>query len=86
MTSKYPLESCGCPLPFWYRTLSQRSEGTAPYLNLLTVAHNQDRMDVVAGFSLFGGHAVGSSLATHYGAFKCYAPTRNLVMTIESPL
>jgi hypothetical protein len=35
------LESCGCPLPFWYSTLYKISEGTAPDLNLLTAACSQ---------------------------------------------
>jgi hypothetical protein len=63
---------------FLVLTLSQISEGTTPDLNLLTAAHNQDRIDVVIGFFLFGGDAVGLSVAICYGAFKSYAPTCNL--------
>jgi hypothetical protein len=51
--SKYPLERRGCPLPFWYSTLSQILEGTAPDLSLLTAAHSQVRIDVVIGFFMF---------------------------------
>jgi hypothetical protein len=77
--SKYPLESCGCPLPFWYLTLHQISEGTEPDLNLLTAAHSQGRIDVVIRFFLFGGDVVGLSIAIRYGSSKSYAPTHNLV-------
>jgi hypothetical protein len=84
LASKYPLESCGCPLPFWYSTLSQISEGTTPDLNLLTAARSQGRIDVIIGFSLFGGDAVGMGIAIRYGASKSYTPTHNLVTTIES--
>jgi hypothetical protein len=35
---------------------------------------------------LLGCDVVGLSVATHYGPFKCYAPTRNLITTIESSL
>jgi hypothetical protein len=37
-------------------------------------------------FFLFGGDAAGLSVAIHYGASKSYAPTHNLISTIESPL
>jgi hypothetical protein len=77
-SSKYPLEICGCTLPFWYSTLHQISEGTAPDLNLLTAARSQGRIDVVIKFFLFGGDAVGLSVAICYGASKSYAPTCNL--------
>jgi hypothetical protein len=43
-------------------------------------------MDVVIRFSLFGGDAIGSSVVTHYGVSKCYAPSSNLVTIIESSL
>jgi hypothetical protein len=33
---------------------------------------------------LFGGDAAGLSIATSYGAFKSYSPTRNLITTFES--
>jgi hypothetical protein len=33
---------------------------------------------------LFGSDVVGLNVATRYGASKCYAPTRNLITTIES--
>jgi hypothetical protein len=33
---------------------------------------------------LFGGDAVRLSIATHYGAYKSYSPTCNLITTIES--
>jgi hypothetical protein len=33
---------------------------------------------------LFWGDVVGLSVATHYGASKCYAPTHNLVTIIKS--
>jgi hypothetical protein len=41
-----------------------------------------------AGLSvfLFRGDAAGLSVAIHYGASKHYAPTHNLITTIESPL
>jgi hypothetical protein len=39
-------------LYFWYSTLSQISEGTAPDLNLLTFAHCQGQIDVVIRFFL----------------------------------
>jgi hypothetical protein len=84
--SKYPLESCGCPLTFWYSTPSQASDRIAPDFNLLTVARGQGRGDVVTGLSLFRGDAVGLSVVTHYIVFKHCAPTRNLVTTIESYL
>jgi hypothetical protein len=77
-SSKYPLEICGCTLPFWYSTLHQISEGTAPDLNLLTAARSQGRIDVVIKFFLFGGDVVGLSVAICYGASKSYAPTCNL--------
>jgi hypothetical protein len=35
---------------------------------------------------LFGGDVVGLSVATCYGASKCYELTHNLIITIESPL
>jgi hypothetical protein len=44
--SKYQLESCGCPLPFWYSTLSQISDRTTSDLNLLAAAHSQGRFNV----------------------------------------
>jgi hypothetical protein len=84
--SKYPLESCGSPLPFWYLTLSQISDQTAPDFNLLTTSHSQDQINVVIRFLLFGGDAVGLSIAICYGASKHYAPTCNLLATIESSL
>jgi hypothetical protein len=58
--------------------LSQISEGTTPDLNLLTVARSQGRIDVVIGFSLFGGDVVGLSVVIHYETSKIYAPTHNL--------
>jgi hypothetical protein len=61
-------------------------EGTTPDFNFLTAACGQDQMDLVIGFFLFGGDAIGLSVATRYRAFKFYAPTCNLVTTIESPL
>jgi hypothetical protein len=82
--SKYPLESCGCPLPFWYSALSQISEGTAPDLDFLTPACSQDRIHIVIRFFWFGGDPVGLSVTTRYGASTSYAPTCNLVTTIES--
>jgi hypothetical protein len=82
-TSKYPLESCGCRLPFWYLTLSQISDRTAPDFNLLTVTRSQDRIDIVIWSFLFGGGVAGLSIAIRYGASKSDAPTRNLVTTIE---
>jgi hypothetical protein len=83
-SSKYPLERCGYTLPFWYLTPSQISDQTAPDFNLLTDARSQDLIDLVIGFFLFGGDAVGLSIATRYGASKSYAPTHNLVTTLES--
>jgi hypothetical protein len=71
---------------FYYSTHSQISEGTSPDLNLLTAAHSQGGIDVVIGFFLFGGDAIGLSVVIRYGASKCYAPTRNLIGTIKSPL
>jgi hypothetical protein len=76
--SKYPLESCGCPLPFWYSTLSQISNRTAPDFNLLIAARSQGRIDVVIRFFLFGGNAARLSVAICYRAPKSYAPTHNL--------
>jgi hypothetical protein len=35
---------------------------------------------------LFGGDVAGLSIAICYGASKCYEPTHNLVITIESHL
>jgi hypothetical protein len=84
--SKYLLESSESPLPFWYATLSQISDRTAPNFNFLTPARSQGRIDVVIGFSQFGGYVVGLSVTTHYGASKCYAPTHNLIIIIESSL
>jgi hypothetical protein len=63
--------------------LPVRPEGTTPDLKLLTTAHSQDRIDVVVEFFLFRGDVVGLSIATRYGVFKCYAPTRNLITIIE---
>jgi hypothetical protein len=82
--SKYPLESCRCPLPFWYSTPSQISYWAAPDFNLLTAARSQDRIDVVIWTSLFGGDVVGLSVAIRYRASKSDAPIHNLVTTIES--
>jgi hypothetical protein len=82
--SKYPLERCGCPLPFWYSTLSHISDQTAPYFNLLTTARSQDQIDIVIWSSLFGGDVAGLSVAIHYIASKSDAPSRNLVTTFES--
>jgi hypothetical protein len=82
--SKYPLESCGSSLPFWYLTLSQISDQTAPDFNLLTAARSQDRINVVIWSSLFGGNVVGLSVTICYRVSKSDAPTRNLVTTIES--
>jgi hypothetical protein len=82
--SKYPLESGGCPLPFWYSILYQISEKIASDFNLLTVARSQDRIIVVIRFFLFGGDAAGLSVAICYGDSKCYEPTHNLVTIIES--
>jgi hypothetical protein len=76
--SKYPLEIWGCPLSFWYSTLSQISDQTAPDFNLLTAARSQDRIDVVIWSSLFGGDVARLSVAIRYGVSKSYAPTRNL--------
>jgi hypothetical protein len=76
--SKYPLERRGCPLAFWYSTLSQILEGTAPDLNLPTAARSQVRIDVVIGFFMFGGNAAGLSVAIHSRASRIYAPTCNL--------
>jgi hypothetical protein len=84
--SKYPLESCAFPLPFWYLTLSQISDGTSLDFNLLIVARSQGRMDIVIGIFLFGGDVVGLSVTICYGTSKSFAPTHNLVTTIESPL
>jgi hypothetical protein len=77
--SKYPLESCGCHLPFWYSTLSYISDWTTPDFNLLTAARSQDRSDIVIGFFfLLAGDADGLSIAICDGASKSYAPTHNL--------
>jgi hypothetical protein len=65
-------------------TLSHILEGTTSDFNLLTVARSQSRMDVVIIFFLFGDDVVGLSVATRYGASKQYAPTHNLITTIES--
>jgi hypothetical protein len=46
--TKYPLEICGCPLHFWYSTLSQISDRTTPDLNLLAAAPSQGRFNVDA--------------------------------------
>jgi hypothetical protein len=85
-SSKYPLEICGCTLPFWYSTLHQISEGTAPDLNLLTAARSQGRIDVVIKFFLFGGDAVGLSVAICYGVPKAMHLLVILQPTIESSL
>jgi hypothetical protein len=50
------------------------------------VAHSQDEGDVVIRFFLFRGDIIGLIIATRYGVFKPYAPTRNLITTIESSL
>jgi hypothetical protein len=76
--SKYLLERCGCSIPFWYLTLSMISEGTTPYLNLLTATCSQGRIGIVIRFFLFGGDVVRLSIAICYGASKSYAPTHNL--------
>jgi hypothetical protein len=49
--SKYPLESCGCPLPFWYLTLSQILDQTVPDFKLLTTACSQHLIGVIIRFS-----------------------------------
>jgi hypothetical protein len=77
--SNYLLESCRCPLPFWYSTLSQISDRTALEFNLLTAARSQVRINVVIRFFMFGGNATGLSVAIRYGDSKSYAPARNLV-------
>jgi hypothetical protein len=82
--SKYPLERCGHPLPFWYLTPSQISDRTGPDFNLLAAACSQNRIDVVIWSSLFGGDIDGLSVAILYGASKSDAPTRNLITTIAS--
>jgi hypothetical protein len=82
--NKYPLERCGCLLPFWYSTPSQILDLKVPDFNLLTVACSQDRIDIVIWSSLFGGDVAGLSVAIRYGASKSDAPTRNLITTIES--
>jgi hypothetical protein len=84
--SKYPLESWWCSLPFWYSTLSRISDRTAPEFNLLTAAHIQDRISVVIRFFMFGGNAVGLSIAIHYMDSKSYALLLILQTTIESSL
>jgi hypothetical protein len=76
--SKYPFEICGCPLHFWYSTPSKSSDRTTSDFNLLTAARSQDRIDVVIRFSLFGGDAIGLSIAIYYRASKSYVPTLNL--------
>jgi hypothetical protein len=43
---KYPLEICWGPLPFWYLTLSQISDRTAPDFKLLAAARSQGRFNV----------------------------------------
>jgi hypothetical protein len=68
--SKYPLEICGCPLPFLYLTLTQISI----YWLLLAVKTELTTLFDVAGLSV----------AIHYGASKSDTPTHNLVTTIES--
>jgi hypothetical protein len=76
-TSKYPLESCGCRLPFWYFTLNQISDRAASDFNLLTSVrspHNRRRYQIF----LFGGDAAGLSVAIHYGASKSSSPTHIL--------
>jgi hypothetical protein len=75
--SKYPLEICGSPLPFWYLTLSQISDQTTPDFNLLTAARSQDRIDVVIWSSLFGGDVARLSVTICYRVSKSDAPTRN---------
>jgi hypothetical protein len=50
--------------------LSQVSKGTVPDFNLLTAARSQDQSDVIIGFFLFGGDAIGLSVAIRYGASK----------------
>jgi hypothetical protein len=47
-------------------------------LIFLTAACSQDRSDIVIGFCLFGGDAVGLSIAIRHGASKSFAATRNL--------
>jgi hypothetical protein len=83
-TSKYPLEICWCPLPFWYSTPSHILDQTTPYFNLLAAARTQGRIDVIIWSSLFGGDVAGLSIAIRYGTFQSDASTRNLVTTIES--
>jgi hypothetical protein len=82
-TSKYPLEICGCRLPFWYSTPRKISDQTTPDFNLLTAARSQDQIDVIIWSSLFGGDVAGLSVAIRYRASKSNAPTCNLVTTIE---
>jgi hypothetical protein len=45
---KYRFESCWSPLPFWYLTLSQISDRTAPDLKFLAAACSQGRWNVDA--------------------------------------
>jgi hypothetical protein len=80
------LESWWSPLLFGIRPLSQISERTASYFNLLIVACSQGRMNVVTGFSLFGGDAVGSSIVTHIGLPKAMDLLIILQAAIESSL
>jgi hypothetical protein len=82
--SKYPLESCGYPIHFWYATPSQISDWTVLDFNLLAAARSQDRIDIVIWSSLFSGDVAGLSVAICYGASKSGTPTHNLVTTIES--
>jgi hypothetical protein len=84
--SKYPFKIWWSPLPFWYSTLGQSSDITAPDFNLLTAARSQDRIDVIIGLFQFGGDVIGLSVVTCYGASKTYAPTHNLITTVESSL
>jgi hypothetical protein len=82
--SKYPLEICGCPLPFWDSTQSDFRRNSTRFEFTDCCMHsgpNWHRYRI----ALFGGDVAGLSVAPHYGASKCYGPTRNLLITIESP-
>jgi hypothetical protein len=77
--TKYPFEIWVSPLPFWYLTPSQISDGTASNLNFLTVARGQDRIDVVIeNFCLEVLLLDWALILASYGASKISAPIHNL--------
>jgi hypothetical protein len=82
-SSKYPLESWKSPLPFWYSTPCQISDGTAPELKFsdccsrstLNWRHYQN--------FLFGRVLSDLSVATRCSASRVYAHIHNLITDLQ---